>query len=187
MELNTFLKQRVALSPDLETVLDQAFKREQYPKHHKLLQPNNRSQKVFFIEKGLARTYYLKDEGKDITHFFFAENAFAMPIESIFYNNSSPYGMELLEHSVVRSIHYSDLEKYIEQSDALEKLMRLLLIDVLKAFSDRFYALQFQTAQERYRIMLETYPDILLRAPLGHIASYLGITQQTLSVIRAQR
>ncbi|GAB3264997.1 Crp/Fnr family transcriptional regulator [Larkinella harenae] len=187
MELLSFLKQRVTVLPDMETVLDQAFKREEYPKHHKVLQPGNRSQKVFFIEKGLARTYYLKDDGKDITHFFFAENSFSMPIESVFYDNDSPYGLELLEPSIIRSITYADLEKYIEQSDALEKLMRLLLIDVLRAFSDRFNALQFQTAQERYRIMLETYPDILLRAPLGHIASYLGITQQTLSVIRAQR
>ncbi|MFC5412169.1 Crp/Fnr family transcriptional regulator [Larkinella bovis] len=171
----------------METVLEQAFKREECPKHHKLLQPGNRSQKVFFVEKGLIRTYYLKDEGKDITHFFFAENAFFMAIESIFYHNNSPYGVEVLENSIIRTIPYAELEHYIDQSDELEKLMRLLLIDMLKAFSDRFQSIQFQTAQERYRILLETYPDILLRAPLGHIASYLGITQQTLSVIRAQR
>jgi len=61
------------------------------------------------------------------------------------------------------------------------------LINVLSAFSDHLFQIQFQTARQRYQILLENHPDILLRTPLGHIASYLGITQQTLSVIRAQK
>ena len=65
--------------------------------------------------------------------------------------------------------------------------MRSLLIDTLKTFSDRLYAIQFQSAQERYNTLLAQYPTLLQQVSLGHIASYLGITQQTLSVIRAQR
>ena len=63
--------------------------------------------------------------------------------------------------------------------------MRMLLISFLKNLSDRLYAIKFQTAQERYELLLKNYPQILLRVPLGHVASFLGITQQTLSVIRA--
>ncbi|KAA9340385.1 Crp/Fnr family transcriptional regulator [Larkinella humicola] len=186
MELLDFVKQRINLGPELETRLDLAFKREECPKGHQLLQPDNFSKKVFFIEKGLCRTYYVKD-GKDITHYFFLEDSFNMPIESIFYGKPSPYGLELLENCVVRTAQYGELEKYIDSSSSLEKLIRLLLIDQLKAFSDRMYAIQFQSAQERYRTLIDNHPGILQRAPLGHIASYLGITQQTLSVIRAQK
>ena len=67
----------------------------------------------------------------------------------------------------------------------MEKFIRLLLVNVLHTIAEKLYAIQFQTAQDRYKKLLDTQPDILLRAPLGHIASYLGITQQTLSVIRS--
>lgn len=186
MELISFIRQHVQLPAEMEAALDHAFKREEHPKHYKLLQPDNWSKKVCFVEQGLIRTYYLKD-GKDITHHFFPENSFNMPIESIFYGHTSPYGVELLENSVVRTISYPDVEKYFGQSSELEKFIRFLLIDVLKSFSDRLYALQFQSAQERYKTMIDNYPNILLRAPLGNVASYLGITQETLSRIRAVR
>ena len=63
--------------------------------------------------------------------------------------------------------------------------MRMLLISFLKNLSDSLYTIKFQTAQERYELLLKNYPQILLRVSLGHVASFLGITQQTLSVIRA--
>ena len=63
--------------------------------------------------------------------------------------------------------------------------MRFLLISAIKNLTDKLYAIKFQTAQERYQLLLENYPQIILRVSLGHIASLLGITQQTLSVIRA--
>lgn len=186
MELIGYLKEQLSLDPDLERSLEQAFRRDHYSKGHKITEPGTLSNKVFFIEKGLVRTYYVKNE-KEITHHFFAENSFTMPIESIFYNRKSPYGIEVLESSIIRSVRFPALERHIAASPTLEKFIRMLLIDVLKTFSDRLSALQFQSAQERYQTMLDQNPNILLRAPLGHVASYLGITQQTLSVIRAQK
>lgn len=186
MELLDFVGQHVYLPRELALKLDAAFCKEEVPKNHKLLLPDNRSQKVVFIEKGLARVYYLKD-GKDITHYFFQEDSFSLPIESIFYDKPAPYGLDFLERSTIRTILYPELEKFIDQSSALEKLIRMLLIDVLKSFSSRLNELQFQSAQERYKSLIENQPEILQRAPLGHVASYLGITQQTLSVIRAQK
>lgn len=185
MELISYLKTQANLPEPIEARLNDVFKRQEFTKGHELLPPQNFSRKVFFVEKGLARLFYLK-EGKDITHLFLAENSFTMPIESIFYNKPSPYGLELLEDSTIWYASYAEVETYVEQSSELEKFIRLLLIDVLKIFSDRLYALQFQSAKEKYQSMIDKHPNILLRAPLGHIASYLGITQQTLSVIRGQ-
>ena len=67
----------------------------------------------------------------------------------------------------------------------MEKFVRQLLVEILHTVAGKLYSIQFQTAQDRYKNLIDTYPDVLLRAPLGHIASYLGITQQTLSVIRS--
>nr|WP_295930573.1 Crp/Fnr family transcriptional regulator [uncultured Dyadobacter sp.] len=184
MELLQFVKQHILLSSEMEAKVLMAFKNEELPKGHRLLSPDNFSQKVFYIEKGIARTYYIKD-GKDITHSFIPGGTFFVSIESVFFNNPSPYGAEIMENSMVRTILYQDLEKFIDESNALQKLSRIVMISAVKTFSDKLYSIQFQSAQERYNSMLEKFPDIMLRVPLGHIASYLGITQETLSRIRA--
>ncbi|GGH26619.1 cyclic nucleotide-binding protein [Dyadobacter endophyticus] len=186
MELLGYFQQHLSLPAGLAQSIEPVFKHQDIKKGEIFLQPDNRSQKVCFIEKGLIRTYYLKD-GKDITHLFFAENRFSVPLESIFYDRPSPYGWEALENSHIRIAQYKDLEPMFEKVPGFEKLIRLLLIDVIDVFSERLYAMQFQSAQDRYKALIEKHPDILLRAPLGHIASYLGITQQTLSVIRAAK
>lgn len=185
MTLLSYLNEKVQLEQELQEKLDRLFKREQFSKGHELLQPQNLSKNVYFMEEGLMRIFYVR-EGKDVTHLFLPENSFYTPIENVYFREKSPYGLQLLENSVIRYASYPDVEKYLNQSSELEHFFRYLLVDVLKTLSDRLYTIQFQSARERYQTMIDTYPDILLRAPLGHIASYLGITQQTLSVIRSQ-
>lgn len=185
MSLNAFLGQFIDDKEVIDEWISKFVKQETLPKGTQLLETFNSSKKIFFIEKGLARTYYLKD-GKDITHHFFKENEISAPIESIFFGKQSPYGLELLEKSDIAIIVYERLEELKSQFPVIEKIQNLFLVNVLYEFSERLYAIQFQTAKDRYSIMIKDYPDILLRAPLGHIASYLGITQQTLSVIRAE-
>ncbi|WP_342086220.1 Crp/Fnr family transcriptional regulator [Dyadobacter sp. OTU695] len=186
MELLSYFEKHLNVQAGLAQNIDQVFKHQDVKKGEIFLYPDNRSQKVCFIEKGLMRTYYLKD-GKDITHLFFGENKFCVPLESVFYKRSSPYGWEAIENSHIRIAQYKDFEPMFESVPGFEKLIRLLLIDVIDIFSERLYAMQLQSAQDRYKSLIEKHPDILLRAPLGHIASYLGITQQRLSVIRAAK
>jgi len=185
MELIPFINSKIKLSPDESAKIDAAFKREYYTKGTNLVYPENHSQKVHFIEKGMIRSYYNKD-GKDITHFFFDENNFTMSLENIYFNKCDPYGREVLEDSTLRVIHFSEFNALFNEMSAFKNLAFIVAIQVLKHFSDRLFSLQFQTAEQRYKFMLDNYPNVLLRVPLGHIASYLGITQQTLSVIRAK-
>ncbi len=186
MELKNYLARFKEFSSEAIHDVDSIFSCECYHKGHKLFLPGNCSRNVFFFEKGLARLYYLKD-GREITHFFFAENSFPSSIEGIFYNQPTPYGLEVLEPSTIRTISYPELQKYLNNSISAERFIRILLIEALATLSDRLHAIQFQSAQERYSIMLEKYPNIFSRAPLGHIASYLGITQETLSRIRSAK
>ena len=183
MEVNNFFKQH-DFSDDIPAEISRAFKREVFPKNYHLLLPGNHSKKIFFFEKGFARTYYYKN-GKDITQYFYKENDSFAPIESIFHNRPSHYGLELLEDSVIYSIKYPSIAKYLNGSIEVNKLFRMITVTQL-AFYDRLESILFHSARERYERLLRDHPDILLRAPLGHIASYLGITQQTLSVIRAR-
>lgn len=185
MDIKSFLLSK-SFSEDEAVKISSVFRKESVHKGQKILEPDNHGKKAYFIAEGLMRSYYLKD-GKDITHHFFLENTFTLPLESIFYQKTSLYGLEALEAGDIYSVLYQDIDGLAEIYPSLRKVINFLLIDVLKAFSNRLLAIQFQSAQERYKTIVQEQPDLLLRAPLGHIASYIGITQQTLSVLRGQR
>jgi CRP-like cAMP-binding protein len=186
VELTTFLMNRAKVSEDVAQNLGALFQKDSFRKGHELLPPNNSSKKLFFIESGLARTHYIKNT-KDITHLFYFEDSFCAPVDSVFYSKPSPYALELLEPSVVRWAHYDSFQKFIDDNSMLQKFITYLLVDFIMMFSDRLYSMQFQSAIDRYRSMVEKHPQILLRVPLGMVASYLGVTQKTLSVIRAKK
>lgn len=186
MKLLSYIQGRVKLGDNDYDIINRAFKSETYPKGTLIIRPNNYSQKVFFIESGLLRTFYYKNE-KDITQFFFDENKFTAPLNSIFYNQPEPYGWETLETSVVRTILYRDLTPLMDRFPVFYQFFFNVSIEMLNLFALKLESLQFHNAQERYNKMMEMYPEIILRVPLGHIASYLGITQQTLSVIRGKK
>lgn len=186
MDILEYLKKDINLTPTIENKLEKAFKREYYNKGQHILLPFGNSQKIIFIERGLIRSYYTKID-KDITHHFFMENSFVVSLESIFYKQPSTYGWEILEETTIRYMYYQDFESYVQEIPGFEKFIREQLIEMIVQFSNKLYSIQFQTAQDRYASLLENFPGILQRASLGHIASYLGITQQTLSVIRGRK
>jgi CRP/FNR family transcriptional regulator, anaerobic regulatory protein len=135
----------------------------------------------------LVRWFYYNEEGKDITDSFGGENSFITAFDSFFQRKPSRYGIELLEDSTIYSMTYNDLEDSFAKFRELEKVSRLILIQILEQSLDKNSALQFHNAQERYEFIIEKHPDLLQRVSLGHIASYLGITQETLSRIRAKK
>lgn len=186
MELLAYIKSKVNLSQDDCAEIDDAFKTESYSEGAQLIKPGSFSSKVFFIEKGLIRTFYYKDE-REITQFFFDEGSFTAPLDSIFHNKSETYGWEAVENTTVKVVQYNKLEALFSKIPAFQQLFFYVAMDMINVFALKLESLQFQTAEQRYQSMMEMYPEILLRAPLGQIASYLGITQQTLSVIRAKK
>ncbi|MCM4167781.1 Fumarate and nitrate reduction regulatory protein [Arenibacter antarcticus] len=141
---------------------------------------------LYYMEKGVARSYYTNAEGKDITAWFFNEGNFMTSLESFFQQKNSAYHLELLEDSLLYSISKDDLDQLFQKFPSMERFGRKLVIKLLGDMMGKLNAIQFQTAKERYHFMINEYPDLYFRVPLGHIASYLGITQETLSRIRAK-
>lgn len=186
MNLITFLKSITPISTVTEAEVNKVFAVEQLPKHHKLHQRGNICNKLFYIESGLSRTFYYNEEGKDITYRFNEENTFTALIESYFTQKPSFYTIELLENSIIHSASFTDFEKLLEKHVELMKVNSHVLRNFILQSNERIIALQFHTAQERYKLFADKNPGLLQRASLGHIASYLGITQETLSRIRAK-
>jgi len=177
----------VPLSPAVSDELLRRSRKQNLPKHYLLHKDNEVCEKIYFIEKGLARWYYYSEDGKDITDSFGLENSFITAFDSFFQRKPSRYLIELLEDSTVYSMSYGDLDQLFEKFPEVQRVSRLILIQILEQLLDKNAALQFNNARQRYRFITEKHPDLLQRVSLGHIASFLGITQETLSRIRGQK
>lgn len=181
----SFAKQFTHLSNESVTALSQVLQRYEYPKGQVLVRPGAVCHYFYFIEQGLTRTWYVKD-GKDITDWLSAENSFAVSIVSFLTGQPDIRGIELLEPSVLWAVSRNDLEHLYSRFHDMERLGRLLVSAGVIQMQQRFDDLHFATALQRYQKLINTNPSLINRVPLGMIASYLGITQETLSRIRAQ-
>ena len=141
---------------------------------------------LYFIEKGALRSYYIDTKGRNISHWFSFENEIITEPKSFFKQSKSNYFLEALEDVEIRRINLKTLNKLFKESHEIEKFGRLLTLQLLIDVNDKLLDLQFKSAKERYTSLIEQHPDIFLRISLGHIASYIGITQQSLSRIRTE-
>jgi CRP-like cAMP-binding protein len=155
------------------------------PKGNELQSIGHTCKTIYFVEKGLARIYYYKD-GNDITETFAFENSLIARAESLFTGKPSKKGIQLLEDCHLIGIPSTELFNLYDQHHDIERLFRKIFESAYVETINRLESLQFHTAEERYKDLLHTSPNLLQRVPLKHIASYLGITQVSLSRIRAQ-
>jgi CRP-like cAMP-binding protein len=151
------------------------------------LQPIGHTCRTLYINvQGLLRIYYFKD-GIDITESFEPAPSVVARVESLFSGRASRKGIQALEETTYIAISTPPLFRLFDDHPSLERLFRRVFETGYVKTVNRLESLQFHTAEEKYRQLMEEQPDILQRAPLKHIASYLGITQVSLSRIRAQR
>ncbi len=139
---------------------------------------------IYFISKGAARIYYYKD-GTDITEHFAFENSISVRVESLFTNKPSRKAIEIIEDAEVVAIDAIGLFKLYDEFPEIERLFRKIFEEGYVETVSRLESIQFHSAKDRYNALLTEHPNILQRVPLKHIASYLGVTQVTLSRIRA--
>lgn len=142
--------------------------------------------KSYFIQKGLFRTYFIKD-GKEISEYFPAEGEWSNSPRSFRTRAVDIYYIDAIEDSDTLCLEVNDLMYLFENFPEMERYARLSMGTVFGHFLERITSMRFTTAKEKYSHFIETYHDIHHRIPLGMVASYLGITQETLSRIRAEK
>lgn len=157
----------------------------QHPKGHVLVEPGTVCHNLYFVDSGLTRTFYIKED-KDVTDWISTENSFAVSIFSFISRQPDRRGIELLEPSVLYAFHWDALEGVCAKHHDVERLMRHLVSFGLLQLQKKFDDLHFTTALQRYQTLMAENPTIIQRVPLGMIASYLGVTQETLSRIRGK-
>lgn len=139
---------------------------------------------IYFMLKGLARGFYYED-GKDITNSFSSENQVIAAMNSLYAKEPANYNVELLEDSDLLRINYDELKLLYERFPEVGFIERLLTAECYFGESKRNRAFQADTAKKRYSDFMKNYPGLSNRVNLGHIASYIGVSQVQLSRIRA--
>jgi CRP-like cAMP-binding protein len=153
-------------------------------KKNEILQPFGHTCKtIYFLNAGIARIFYLKD-GIDITESFAFEGNIIARVESLFTGKPSQKAIQILENAEIVAINATKLFKLYDTFPEIERLFRLIFETGYVDTVNRMESLQFHSAEERYLTLLNE-TDFINRLPLKHIASYLGITQVSLSRIRA--
>ena len=131
-----------------------------------------------------GRQFYYKN-GKDVTEHFSYEGCILMCIESLLKQEPTRLMAEALEPAVVYMLPYDVLQKLLEQSKEINAFYRKVLEYSLIVSQIKADSWRFETARERYNLLLHHHPEIIKRAPLSHIASYLLMTPETLSRVRS--
>lgn len=149
-----------------------------------LLKSGQVSQYLYFVKSGIGKVYYLK-EGKEIIDWISDEGNILTSVSSFLTQKASLHFVKLMEDSELIGISYTDLEGLFNKYHELERLGRKLTIMALVQLQDRINSMQFETAKNRYESFLVNYPNCINRISLGDLASFLGMTQVTLSRVRA--
>jgi CRP-like cAMP-binding protein len=184
-QLLTHLRNIHHLSAEAQQVLEGSFTKLILPKGEHLITEGKISRHLYFLEQGCLRGYY-NLEGKEITHWFGFENDFVTSFHSFITQQPAVENIQLMEGCVLWSISKDTLTGLLDQYQEIERLLRIAYEKYYIRLEERFVNAQFRTATELYQGLLEQSPHIIERVSLGYIASYLGISQETLSRIRGK-
>ncbi|WP_189603658.1 Crp/Fnr family transcriptional regulator [Salinimicrobium marinum] len=173
------------LSPESKRVLQKHLSFRTLSKGDYLLNHGETCRHIYFVNKGFLRIFYYKN-GKNITEWFAREKNFCFSITSYFNKTPSDLIIESIEDSEVIFLSRKGLEELRKCNLEVANLIIEFLSHSLIASQKRMESIQFETAKKRYQNLLKEQPEIIHQVSLHNIATFLGITQETLSRIRAQ-
>jgi hypothetical protein len=155
-----------------------------FDKKHLLIRENQRHDYAYFIIKGAVRSYYLKD-GIEVSTWFAFENDMVGSLHN-FRDLPSRETFELTENTSFISINLKSLKSLIYSNVGISNFISAIIEEYAVFLEDKIFYSQLMNSLERYEALLENEPQVLQRIPLTYIASYLGISRETLSRLRSK-
>lgn len=189
MDLSRHIAQKFSelSSPLSDAALDKIASilvRTEVKKNTLYLKEGEVSKYIGYVYKGMLRLFYYKNK-KDLTEHFACEGTNFFSIESFFRQQPTHLMIEALENSIVYGLPHDELLELAAEHYEIEVMYRTLIENSLILSQQKADTLRFESANERYHRLLREHPEIIQRAPLSHIASYLLMTPETLSRVRA--
>lgn len=165
-------------------ILESILEPVKYGKGEMILTEGEVCRGISYIEKGLVRQFYNKN-GKEVTEHLGVDHTIFMCIESLFKEEPTRLQVEALEATLVYILPKSKLEAAAIRNVNIQMLYRKILEESLIQSQVHADLMRFETAPNKYKRLCELSPQVVLRAPLTYIASYLQMTPETLSRIRS--
>ncbi len=165
-------------------VLESVLVPMRFAKGEMILREGETCRNIYYIERGLVRQFYFKHD-KQITEHLGVDRSIFMCIESLFREEPTKLQIEALEPCIIYALPKQKLEQVALHNVNIQILYRKILEESLIISQIHADLVRFETAQERYRKLCKLTPQVVLRAPLVYVASYLQMTPETLSRVRS--
>ncbi len=176
----------ISLEKTEQDFLQTVFLPKKVRRKNYILQEGDVCRYQAFVEKGLLRSFTVDDKGGEHILQFASEGWWVADLSSFLTDEPSFLNIEALEDSELLMINKTDWEAAMKKIPVLEHYFRIILQNHLVATQKRLLQSLAETAEEKYNRFLKTYPECVQRMPQHMIASYLGITRETLSRVRKQ-
>lgn len=184
MGLISKIVQLSSVSSDALEWLSENMESFHFKKNEIILKEASICRYLYYLNTGMIGGY-TQTEDKKICNWISIEEDFATSYYSFISRKTSYETIVCIEDSQTQAISYTNLHQLYQLFPETERVGRLILEDYYSRLEERLISIQFKSAKERYQLLCEQRPELIKRAPLGLIAGYLGINQETLSRIRA--
>ncbi|NET31216.1 MAG: Crp/Fnr family transcriptional regulator [Cyanothece sp. SIO1E1] len=183
--LTQYIRSQVSsFSGEAADILEQSFRKKEKKKGDVLLRQGDTCKDLYFLSEGISRSYSIKD-GLDITTWFSFKSNFVTSFTSFFPKEPSYESIEMLTDGVLYQISYHQLLEIQTRSREIERAINYFSLLYTVQLEKRLFIIQTHSAKEKYQLILQQEPHLIQHIPNKHLASYLGITRETLSRIRS--
>lgn len=177
------------LTPELESRLKSLMTERTYRRGETITGLSAITSLAYYIESGSARVYYTRS-GREHTFSFSFEDEFIVPSRFLIEKNDDTIAIQFLEQTKAVSVSHSMVKDEMKSSGAVSVPEAMLFLNVAMMryaldLEERISVLQYSSAEERYRWATTRYPRLLETASITQIASFLGVTKETLYRIRS--
>lgn len=155
-----------------------------FARGEKVVESGDVSDAIYYVERGMVREFYFKNN-KSVTEYLAADGTIVMSIESLFREEPSKLVIEALEPTIVYALPKKRLEEVALHNVNIQILYRKILEESLIISQRRADLLRFESAKDRYLKLCKLNPNVIMKAPLVYVASYLQMTPETLSRVRS--
>jgi signal-transduction protein with cAMP-binding, CBS, and nucleotidyltransferase domain len=184
LELLDYINKFQPLDNETAQAVQNLFAEETYKKDELLVEAGKICTKVFFIKSGFVRRFFIHND-QEVTIWFYGSNQMTTSMPSFFEQKPAYEYLQACEDTVVYSISFNDEQKLIEEYPLFTKFHTKQLRYFLAGIDEVNYRFKLMTATEKYIAILTFSPEVVQKAKLKHIASFLDVSQETLSRIRA--
>jgi CRP-like cAMP-binding protein len=183
-KLIQFIQNIMPMSPNKAIDIARYFTVHYFGKNDHFFREGKICSTSYFIEEGLLRSYVINLEGEEVSLEFYGKNLFANDFISFFKRIPSKENFQALSDCKTWAIGYEELQHCFHSMPEFREFGRMMLINNYARLQERMLGMIQLTAEQRYVHLIQAKPDIFQHAPLKMIASYLGITDTSLSRIR---